>query len=152
MEQAAQAHVLRRAMEEGSYFYFAFLRWSTANSYDYVQNLFKKLIPKWIFPLVMPKIRKKFLASLRSQGAGRHSPESLYKLAMDDIAAYSVLLGKRKYFMGDRVCSLDATMFGFLIQVLWVPWDSPLKEFALSKENLVTYCERIYQVFWIQGD
>ncbi len=28
------------------------------------------------------------------------SPESLYKLAMDDIAAYSVLLGKRKYFMG----------------------------------------------------
>ncbi|MGH8553824.1 MAG: glutathione S-transferase C-terminal domain-containing protein [Methylococcales bacterium] len=45
--------------------------------------------------------------------------------------------------LGERPTSLDATAFGFLTDTIHVPIESPVKEYALSKQNLVNYCDRM---------
>ncbi|MEO7558704.1 MAG: glutathione S-transferase C-terminal domain-containing protein [Nitrosospira sp.] len=62
---------------------------------------------------------------------------------MLDIDALSACLGEKKYFLGDQPTTLDATAFGFLINTLGCPIESPLKEHGLSKNNLKNYVARI---------
>lgn len=62
---------------------------------------------------------------------------------MLDIDALSACLGEKKYFLGDQPTTLDATAFGFLINTLRCPIESPLKEHGLSKNNLKNYVDRI---------
>ena len=74
---------------------------------------------------------------------GRHTREQIIQFAEKDLKAISVLLGDKEFFLGATPTSIDATMYGFLIQQIWVPWDSPLKQYALSLKNLTSYCERM---------
>jgi glutathione S-transferase len=144
--QKAQAHVLRRAIEEGSYFYLATLRWSRDESFGYVKGVFQQIMPKPIVALVMPLMRKKVLKAMKMQGARRHEDAELQRLGIEDVKAYAQILGDQKFFLGDRPRSIDATMFGFLIQILWVPWSCPVKDFALKQKNLVDYCQRMKDI------
>lgn len=76
-------------------------------------------------------------------GTGRHSAEEIFEFGMQDIDALSACLGDKNYFLGDKPTSLDASAFGFLINTLGCPIESPLKEHGLSKDNLRNYVERI---------
>ena len=138
----------RRMMEEHTYFAVLYLRWSTPNSFEYVKNFFMPFLPPIIGGPIMCKIRSSLLASTRAQGMGRHTREEIIGLAKADIDAYSALLGDNLFFLGDSPTSLDATMFGFLINAMWVPWDCELKSYALGKQNLVDYVERMKTTYW----
>jgi hypothetical protein len=51
------------------------------------------------------------------------------------------VLNKKHYFIGDKPTSLvDASAYGILINTLGCLIESPLKDYALSKQNLVDYC------------
>lgn len=76
-------------------------------------------------------------------GTGRHSAEEIFEFGMQDIDALSDCLGDKNYFLGDKPTSLDTSAFGFLINTLGCPIESPLKEHGLSKDNLRNYVERI---------
>ena len=45
--------------------------------------------------------------------------------------------------MGDRPCGADATVFGFLAQLLTPMFDTPIRTAAEKHQNLVTYRDRI---------
>jgi glutathione S-transferase len=45
--------------------------------------------------------------------------------------------------MGDRPSSIDATAYGFLTNLIWVPIESPLKQFTLKYPQLEAYCQRM---------
>ena len=55
----------------------------------------------------------------------------------------SDFLGSKPWFMGERPCTLDASAFGLLANILWCPIESPLKERSTELGNLVQFCERI---------
>lgn len=76
-------------------------------------------------------------------GLGRHNCEAVFQLGRADLDALSDFLGNKPYFMGDKPTSLDASAFGILINTLACPIESPVKEYALSKQNLVDYCQRM---------
>jgi glutathione S-transferase len=147
-EQRCQAHILRRAVEEGTYFYMFWLRWMTESSFVYVKAYFRKFLPPVIGPIIMQKIRKDCAKTLWRQGTGRHSREDIVKLSIQDLNAYARLLGDKKFFMGDRPSSVDATMYGFLVHTIWVPWDCPVKSAGLAHKNIVAYCDRVQEQFW----
>ncbi|MGH8548398.1 MAG: glutathione S-transferase C-terminal domain-containing protein [Methylococcales bacterium] len=50
--------------------------------------------------------------------------------------------------MGNQPTSVDATVFGFLTNTINVPIESPVKDYALSKRNLVSYCNRMTREFF----
>jgi glutathione S-transferase len=57
--------------------------------------------------------------------------------------AISHFLGKKPYLMGDTPCTVDATLYGMLGNVLDCRLESPLNQFARSQSNLVAYTERM---------
>lgn len=147
-EQRASAMVLQRLTEEHLYFAAAWLRWNDENSFRYVREAFKTLLPPVVGGLIMKKLRKRFLKNLWSQGMGRHTREEIIQFAKDDLQTISVLLGEKPFFLGDQPTSIDATMYGFLIQTLWVPWDGEVPNFTRSLPNLKSYCERMKARYW----
>ncbi len=74
---------------------------------------------------------------------GRHKPEEVFELGMKDIDALSACLGDKEYFLSDQPTTLDASAFGFLINTIGCPIESPLKEYGLTKNNLRNYVDRI---------
>jgi len=53
--------------------------------------------------------------------------------------------------MGDKTASTDATVFGMLINLLWIPVESPLKDYGLELKNLNTYTERMKEKYFQTG-
>jgi hypothetical protein len=50
--------------------------------------------------------------------------------------------------MGDKPTSLDASAFGILINTICGPIESPIKDYGLSKNNLLVYCDRMMAEFF----
>ncbi len=74
---------------------------------------------------------------------GRHSQAEIHTLGMHDITALASYLADKPYFMGSEPCSLDATAYAFLTNLVWAPLESPLKQHALKYPQLQDYCERM---------
>ena len=85
----------------------------------------------------------------RSRGLTRHSNEELWKFSNDDLKALSVLLGSQTYFFGTTTTLLDCTVFGHLVQFLYIPIDFPQKAYLKNEcMNLVEFVERFRQTYW----
>jgi glutathione S-transferase len=147
-EQRAQALCLQRLMESHLSFAGAWLRWSDKDSLKYLHDYFKPLLPPLVCEVIFKMIRKDMMKMLRAQGIGEHNREDIIRFANADVTALSDLLGSKSFFLGEQPTEIDATMYGFLIQQLWVPWDNPVKQHALSLENLDSFCQRMKQRFW----
>ena len=80
---------------------------------------------------------------LYGQGIGRLSEETIFTLANEDILALADFLAEKLYFMGEKPTTIDATVYGFLINIIACPIESPLKEFTLKQKKLVDYCQRM---------
>ena len=100
-------------------------------------------MPPVIRDLAAAYYRQRIQRQILGHGTGRHNAEEIFELGMQDIDALSACLGNKKYFLGDQPTTLDATAFGFLINTLGCPIESPLKEHGLSKNNLKNYVDRI---------
>lgn len=148
-EQSAQALLLQRLMENHLYFAGAWLRWSDAESWKYVHDYFKALLPPLFGELILKMIRKDMVKISKAQGIGEHSRKEIIGFAKADLTAISNSLGQKLFFLGEEPAGIDATMYGFLIQQLWIPWNNPVREHALSLKNLEAYCQRMKQRFWI---
>jgi Glutathione S-transferase, C-terminal domain len=72
----------------------------------------------------------------------------MFKLGMEDIDSLADFLGSKTYFFGDKPSSLDASTYGVLVNTLGCPFGSPLKDYALTKQNLLEYCRRMQIEFF----
>jgi glutathione S-transferase len=53
--------------------------------------------------------------------------------------------------MGEEPTSLDATAYAWLAHILWVPFQGPVKEYAVSLPNLAAYCHRMKEQYYPEG-
>lgn len=79
---------------------------------------------------------------------GRHTGEEIHAIGRRDITALADFLGSKPYFMGEQACSLDATAYAFLANLIWTPVESALKQHAQTCTQLLTYCERMRQRYY----
>jgi|GEM_PF-136662 len=100
---------------------------------------------RWLVPTVL---KRTFITQLYARGMGRHSEDVIIEQGKSDIDALSQLLGDQRYFLGDRPSSIDACVFGFLGVTLYVAGDNPLYRYAVSRENLMSYCERMRERYF----
>jgi glutathione S-transferase len=84
-------------------------------------------------------IRSEFVG----QGAGRMPDAVVYDRAKADIDAIADFLGNKPYFMGAKPRSIDAGVCSILRHIMQVPFNFPIKDYALGKKNLVDYCARV---------
>lgn len=68
---------------------------------------------------------------------------------MKDLRTLATLLGDKKYFMGSKISTLDATVFGHLAQAMWtLPGTRPEQLIKGELINLAMFCERMRRKFW----
>jgi len=54
--------------------------------------------------------------------------------------------------MGNKPTTLDASAFGILVNLLWCPIESPLKEHAKTLNNLSAFCNRVKQAYYSESE
>jgi glutathione S-transferase len=141
-EQRAVGHMTRRALEEGFYFVVMSERWNTDITNTVQRQEFTKVLPgplKLAFPLIVRDVRKK----LRGQGTGRHTREEITRMGAADMSALSTLLADKRYLLGDKPSTFDATAFAFVSSVLGYPAPTALKAHTSALSNVAAYHDRM---------
>ncbi len=142
--QKANSIAMQRLLEEHLFWITLYTRWQYSEENWQVNKkaIFGGLPPvirdivAWVYRILIRR-------QIRGHGISRHNNEEIFQKGRTDLDALSDFLSDKPYFMGDKPTSLDATAYGFLINTLGCPIESPVKEYALSKQNLVDYCQRI---------
>jgi hypothetical protein len=55
----------------------------------------------------------------KGQGIGLHSQQEVEQLTLDDLKNLSIILGQKKFILGDEPCEDDCAVFGQLSQAMW---------------------------------
>jgi glutathione S-transferase len=71
-------------------------------------------------------------------------------IAKSDVAALASVLDERAFVLGDKPRSVDATVYGFLSNIIDVPMTTSLSEAVRSFPNLVAYAERMRSRYYVQ--
>ena len=93
--------------------------------------------------------RQRIMDEFNGQGMGRRSSEVVQEFFRADIDALSDFLGDKPYFTGDRVRSLDASVYSTLKHIALQPHPWPGTGYVQTKPNLVAYLDRIQAEFGI---
>jgi glutathione S-transferase len=142
-QETAVALAFQRMIEENLYWTVVHSRWIAAEGWHKTKVEFFRTLPAPLKLFVPALARRGLMKSMKGHGMGRHSESEIYEIGKKDVTAIAVFLGNKAYFMGDRPSSIDATVFGFIANLVVAPVESALKEHALTYPPLLAYCERM---------
>lgn len=147
--ERARGHLVRRTLEEGTYWVLVHERWAEDAAWAGYQAQFKKFFPPLLAPLIVPMIRRKTLGNLWAQGTGRHPAATICEMGKADLDAVSTELGDKPFLFGDKPTSFDAAVFGVTSGIEAFPYyESPVKRHLVSLPNLTQYNKRMLDRFF----
>ncbi len=79
------------------------------------------------------------------QGIGRYAPDAAYARGLADLTALADLIPADGYVHGGNPTSVDAGVYGFIANIYFYAIDTPLKQFVVSRPNLVRHCTTIHK-------
>jgi glutathione S-transferase len=78
------------------------------------------------------------------QGIGRFAPAAAYARGLADLQVLAHLTPEKTYLYGPRPTSVDASIYGFIANIYFYPFETPLKQFVASHDNLVRHCRAVH--------
>jgi glutathione S-transferase len=134
---------MRRLIEENLYWVMVHNRWIEPANWEKTKAVFFSELPPIIKSIVPNLLRQENQKKLQGHGMGKHSSEEIYAIGIADLTALSDFLSDKPFFFGSEPTSLDAAAYGILANILWAPFDSPIKSKAQQLANIVAYCTRM---------
>jgi len=106
--------------------------------------------PKFAHPLMMKLFKRGTVKSAHGHGIGRHSEEEVKKIGLADLKAFSEYLGNKPFLFGEKPSIADASLFGFLAQILSTHDEDNWLRKAINDDykNLGDYVERVKEKYW----
>ena len=147
-EKLAVGWAASRMMEEHMYFLNGYERWMVDENFWKGPIQFFKEVPAPIRPLIARIGRKKAGKTHQAQGLGRHSDDERFELAKGNLIAVEAMLGKNKYFLGDRVSGADATVFPFIWTASTPYFKSRIADYVRTRPALEDYLRRMKSDFF----
>ena len=146
--ERAVSHAFRRMIKENLYWVMAFDRWVTEENFSVVYtpvliDVFFAALPPEHQQAYVAATRKSMVDQTHAQGMGRHTVDEVQQIGMADLQAISDYLGDKPFFMGDKPTTVDATLYGYLANMLLVPIASKARDFGRTLPNLLAHCERM---------
>lgn len=135
-------------LEEHLYWCLFYFRWVDERYWPTTRQEFFASLPPGVRSVVPVIVRRNSVRQVRAQGMGRHAGDVVAAFGKRDLDALSQLLSDQPYMLGDRICSLDATAFGFLANILYPHMPIPLQAHLQTLANLVDYCDRIREAYY----
>lgn len=151
--QRAVAEAFRGLLEQHFYFVIGYTRYWRDEDFALYRPAFSTLgaamgIPRFMVPLITWKVRRDIKNQFWQQGTGRHSRQEVMEFGRRHLMSVADYLGDSPFFMGERPTTIDATVFSWLIAVLWSPIECEIKDYLKSRDNLTAYCERMRERYW----
>jgi glutathione S-transferase len=143
--ERAEALAMQRLFEDHLYFAILHSRWIDERGWATLAPAFFGRVPGPMRSLVAGRFRRRFAHMLKLQGLGRHRSSEIYAMAHADLQAVADFLEDRPFLMGEQLTTVDAVAYGFLANILYVPFETELKRITESFPTLVTYCEAMEQ-------
>ncbi|XP_051909394.1 failed axon connections homolog [Hippocampus zosterae] len=148
-EEKAVSCAVSTMVEEHFYWTIAYCQW--VDNLEETQKMLSVSGPlsqllKWVLSHVTGDIVKR---EMYGHGMGRFSEDQVYAMMEKDMRTLATLLGNKKYLMGSKISTVDATVFGHLALAMWtLPGTRPEQLIKGELINLAMYCERIRRRFW----
>lgn len=137
------AWAAEKMLEEQLYWVMVRWRWLDDANFARGPKSFFQRAPAFARPLIERIVRRSVRKTLYAHGIGRHDDADMLAMAERGFAAIAQILGDNRYFMGERPCGADATVFSFVACGL-SPWfESPLQKKLQATPNLVGYRDRM---------
>ncbi len=147
-EQKAISLAFTRLIDEHLYWVLVYARWMEDENWKPLKKRFFGGLPFPMNILIARMARKDLAQSLHGHGIGRHSRTEIYAMGAADIKACADFLGDKDFAFGAEPTALDATLYGHIGGIIDPPFPSPLKDAALSHDNLIAYCQRMRARFF----
>jgi glutathione S-transferase len=148
--QRAQSWAIERMLEDHLYFAMVWFRWIVPENFAKGPAQFANQAPEHEREQLRRELQARKDADLRGHGIGRHSAGEIAALGVRSIDALAILLGDKPYLMGERLSAVDATALGMLAAILTPFFDTPLRDAAVARPNLVAYVGRLMQRYYPQ--
>ncbi|WP_298626899.1 glutathione S-transferase family protein [uncultured Legionella sp.] len=147
-EQSALADLINLAFCERLYWVAVYMRWQEDAGWSVLKDTMFRKLPA-VSRLFIPNlVRKSMLKQLDAQGMGRHNSQEVLQLGVKTLDHLATLLAENKYFLGDKPSSVDATAFAFFATTVWSPLNDPLKQHVVQKQNILAYCNRMWDEYY----
>ena len=141
-EQRATGWALEKMCEDHLYWAIVDSRWMIKENFDKGPRNFFNSAPALIRPLIIAKIHRDTKRTMHGHGMGRHTHAEIETLAKRDLDAIADFLGDKPFLFGAEPHAADATVFAWVASALCPLFDTPIKDHAQSKPNLVAYAKR----------
>ncbi|MCB1426738.1 MAG: glutathione S-transferase family protein [Zhengella sp.] len=136
--QRAIAMAFRRMLEEHLYFALVHSRWIMAR--ETTCDLFFGKAPWPVRRFVFPMLVRRIARDLKGQGLGRHPADEIARFGVSDLQAIETAMDG-PFFFGDQPCSLDASLYGALENIVSVPVASPLQTFCQGSGKVAAFLD-----------
>ena len=80
----------------------------------------------------------------------RHSADEVYQMGIDDLRALGEYLGDKEWFGGMQPSILDVCATSFLANLIPVPIDCTINDYARGNPKLVGYLDRAMKRIFVQ--
>jgi glutathione S-transferase len=140
--QRDTGHLVRR-MLDGFYWVISYSRWRDPQFWPLFRDAILRAHPQ-VTADGMETAQKYNFQRYYYQGIGRYEAADVYRNGLADLHVLADLIGGNEFVFGDRPSSVDAAVYGFLANIYFYDIDTPLKRFIVSRDNLVSYCERLH--------
>lgn len=128
-----------------------YYRW--IDNTEYTAKLFFPKLSRRKKDFFFTIFQKQSKTLLNGHGMGRHKKEEVYAIAKKDLQTLSDYLEAKPFVMGQEPTLVDASVFGYLAQILWQDKGSPQHAAVHSEfKNLIGYCDRMKERYWSDWD
>ena len=139
--------MLQRLVEDHLYWALVHGRWHADAGWAITKRGYFGFLPPVLRDILPLFLRRKVRSALHGQGFGRMPPQWVDARGCEDIDALSEFLGDKEFFLG-RMTSIDATVFGFVGNLLYAPVPCAIKTRIEESPNLVTFCGRVRERYF----
>jgi len=141
--ELAQSLAFKKMAEEYLYFILLFSRWIDESGWKFMNEKVFGHLPFMVKKFLPKQLRRQVAKSLYVQGIGRHAPVEIYAFGRECLENLSIYLNDKTYFMGEKISSLDFSLFPLLWNIGMTGIRTPLTDLMLSYPNLIDYCKRV---------
>lgn len=150
--ERAVSLAFRRLLKENSYWVITQTRYADEANWSIYREMIMQLLvpnhPREIQEQAADGFRSLILGQFKGHGLGRHSRDEVYRIGIADLKAVADYLGDKPFFMGEKPTLADATVYGYVANLIAVPMESPVKQYGLSRPNLTEHLKRMQNRFF----
>ncbi len=147
-EQEAMSMAVTAMCDEHLYWGIIYSRWFDDSGWMILEPAFFGHIKQPMRLFLVTIIKRNMRNQLYQHGMGRHAREEIYSLCCEDVVALAHLLADKDFLFGEKPHIIDATIHAYLANILYTPFNNPMKATAQEFPQLDAYCQRMNKLYY----